>query len=363
VDKAFIAVLKASVVNNTMIALTTAGCDYGGNCSHPNVDLSPHWDQINVAATACTFYPCVKNYHAVVNDTVFTETVVRQTPMEADPTDSYTISPRPPFLPGHTLFNDHCVIDGQPVSQTNFSSVVVNKTAVNDTVIDGKNVSVPHECFYYITGDYFRPFSNFLASSLNGGCTRQAVGERFEWTSAICDDWPMKSFTNKGNATFATIDANMEAIAVAITNELRRQGSGWDGNPAYVQGTVMRETVCMQCDWKWLAFPWALLLLATLSLLIAAIETSADKNEIPIWKSSSLPLLFTGDGIGTMGAPRSIDGVEKKADVAVVRLNRGSDGWEFTCEQAGHMREAATASGHQASSTSSARARMLTHSA
>jgi hypothetical protein len=121
VDKAFIAVLKASVVNNTMIALTTAGCDYGGNCSHPNVDLSPHWDQINVAATACTFYPCVKNYHAVVNDTVFTETVVRQTPMEADPTDSYTISPRPPFLPGHTLFNDHCVIDGQPVSQTNFS--------------------------------------------------------------------------------------------------------------------------------------------------------------------------------------------------------------------------------------------------
>jgi hypothetical protein len=299
----------------------------------------------------------------VVNDTVFTETVVRQTPMEADPTDSYIISPRPPFLPGHTLFNDHCVIDGQPVSQTNFSSVVVNKTAVNDTVIDGKNVSVPHECFYYITGDYFRPFSNFLASSLNGGCTRQAVGERFEWTSAICDDWPIKSFANKGNATFATIDANMEAIAVAITNELRRQGSGWDGNPAYVQGTVMRETVCMQFDWKWLAFPWALLLLATLSLLIAAIETSADKNEIPIWKSSSLPLLFTGDGIGTMGAPRSIDGVEKKADVAVVRLNRGSDGWEFTCEQAGHMREAATASGHQASSTSSARARMLTHSA
>jgi len=71
-----------------------------------------------------------------------------------------------------------------------------------------------------------------------------------------CDKaWWLKSLFNDGNATFNTIDANMEAVAVAMTNELRRTGSAWDGTPSYVLGNVSRATVYTRFDWKWLSFP------------------------------------------------------------------------------------------------------------
>lgn len=370
-DKPFLAGLRASVLNTSMITLSTDGCDwhptpipqspgyykYNITCSHPDLDVSPYWDKVNAVATACTFYPCVKDYYAVVNDTVFTETLVRETPIDRDPYD-HTI------FPNHQHFNEHCIINEQPVTLANVSSFN-NHTALNTTFIDGKNVSVPHECFYHTGGIYLRALSTFLADALTGGCIMPLTtyfsadsGPR-DWSTAECDAWWLQSLYNSGNATFNTIDANMEAVAIAITNEMRRQGSGWDGTPSYVHGSVSRATVCTQFDWKWLAFPFTLLLLTTLSLFITGIKTFTDKDEIPIWKSSALPLLFTGNGVGTTGASKSIDGVGREADLAVVRLVRGSDGWEFAGEQVGHDKADATASGNEASSTSSVRVRTV----
>ncbi|KAF1933598.1 uncharacterized protein M421DRAFT_984 [Didymella exigua CBS 183.55] len=73
--------------------------------------------------------------------------------------------------------------------------------------------------------------------------------EPHTWRTADCKDaWWLRSLYNDGNATFNSIDANMEAVAVAMTNELRRTGSAWDRNPLYVQGGVSQATVCMRFD-------------------------------------------------------------------------------------------------------------------
>jgi hypothetical protein len=175
-----------------------------------------------------------------------------------------------------------------------------------------------------------------------------------ERANVVCRDWWLKSLFNNGNATFGTIDANMEAIAVAITNVMRRQGIDWDGKPAFVKGIVTRAAVCTQFDWPWLAFPVALLLLAAAMVITVGIKTLLDKQEVPVWKATSLPLLFTGNGTGTLGAPKDINGIERGASQTVVRLAREDEGWEFVSERASNSKEGAAATGNDTSSASSA---------
>lgn len=113
--------------------------------------------------------------------------------------------------------------------------------------------------------------------------------------------------------------------------------------------------MCTRFDWKWLSFPLALLVLTILMLGIVAVKTLFDKQQTPIWKSSALPLLFTGNGIGMKGAQ---DRVEREANGTVVSLKQREDGgWEFVSE--GDAREGAVSSGYDGSHAASAKARAV----
>jgi hypothetical protein len=131
----------------------------------------------------------------------------------------------------------------------------------------------------------------------------------------------------------------MEAVGIAVTNEMRRQGSDWDGSPAYAEGIVSRATVCTKFDWVWLAFPIALLLSALIMLVSAFAGTLFDRYDIPIWKSSALPLVFTENGMGMKGASKNISRVEEAAKQAVVRLVRDGSGWKFVRERMNDVKE------------------------
>ncbi|KAF3035961.1 hypothetical protein E8E12_006950 [Didymella heteroderae] len=367
----FRAAVKASVLNFSMITLTTDGCSwqpfqdpeypdlsrYNTTCSHPSLNASSYWNIVNVVATACAFYPCVKDFHGDVVDTVYTETVVRETPANRSPDDvEVSIAPQ-------AVFNDHCIINQQPVTLENVSSIASADRTLNSTYVDGRNVSVPHECFYEFSGAYIRGVQNYLSKTLTGSCEMPGTqsftigADPRTWRAVDCgeDTWWLRSLYNNGNATFKTIDANMEAIAVAMSNELRRTGSAWDGTASFVQGNVSRATVCTHFDWKWLSFPLALLVLTTLMLVIVSVKTLFDKQQTPIWKSSALPLLFTGNGIGMMGAQ---DKVDREADGTVVSLKKREDGgWEFVNQ--GFQSEGATTSGHDGFTASSSKARAV----
>jgi hypothetical protein len=343
-DDSFISAMKASVLNTRMLTLTSDQCTFSQTptndsegsfsqsitCKHPSIKASSYWDTFNAVATTCTFYPCVKDYHAVVNDTVFTETLIRDTPIPIAPGLDSGIA-----FPDHQMYNEHCVVDGQPVTLDNASSISADGRNLNTTLIGGTNVSVPHQCFFEVKGNHLRALSKFLAEALDGGCTMPStsyfrVGSPKDWTTATCDGWWLKSMYNKGNATFKSIDANMEAVAVAITNKMRRQGSGWDGTPAYALGTMSRATVCTHFDWVWLSFPIALLVLTASMLLITIIKTLCDAQQVPIWKSSALPLLFTGNGSGVVGASKNIEGIEQQTGQAIVRLESRDGSWAFS---------------------------------
>lgn len=218
--------------------------------------MSSYWDIINVVSTACALYPCVQDYHGAVIDNEFTESLVRETPANKSPYDVDM------SVLDQALFNDHCLVNHRPVSLDNISSIAYDNQDLNTTYFDGRNVPVPYECFYHFPGAYIRAIQEFLSNTLKGGCSMPGTSyfttgsEPRKWTTVDCDKaWWLKSLFNDGNATFNTIDANMEAVAVAMTNELRRTGSAWDGTPSYVLGNVSRATVYTRFDWKWLSFP------------------------------------------------------------------------------------------------------------
>lgn len=83
----------------------------------------------------------------------------------------------------------------------------------------------------------------------------------------------------QGLRFFLLINQNLEAVATAITNVTRSQGTASDGlSKATVQGTAYRTTVCTQFDWAWLAFPVALLFLTIALLAIMALKTMFDEQ-------------------------------------------------------------------------------------
>jgi hypothetical protein len=85
-DSSFDSILPASILNVSVVTFTNNNCeqqveelDRCSNHSFPN--SYPFLDNLNVVATACSFYPCVRDYHGSVRDTKFTEAVVREIPM------------------------------------------------------------------------------------------------------------------------------------------------------------------------------------------------------------------------------------------------------------------------------------------
>jgi len=128
----------------------------------------------------------------------------------------------------------------------------------------------------------------------------------------------------------------MQSIATSITNEMRKQGTDWDNRfppkQILVTGTVFRTTVCTQFDWKWLSFPLALIALTTLLLRVVCGKMLFDRQKIPAWKSSVLPLLFTGNRIGTTVIVGDMKEIKADTDKIVVSLLHSAKGWEFISE-------------------------------
>jgi hypothetical protein len=86
---------------------------------------------------------------------------------------------------------------------------------------------------------------------LSGG-SNDFPGCEKDYDSLVCELPYIKGLVNKGNASFQSIDYNMQSIATAITSEMRKQGTDYskrnDPEPIYTKGTVMQTTVCTEFD-------------------------------------------------------------------------------------------------------------------
>lgn len=343
-DDSFKSIFQSSILNVSVITFTNNGCDtvtleHGQmwrNCSHHGFDTSyPFLGELNVVATACSFYPCVRDYHGSIRNTVFTEDVVRDTPIVQPLGQEQNSFPN--FMHLHTP----CLIDGQAYDMDNISSVPMDKHKFTSSYVGQVNMTYPTDCAYGVDGIYALSLVDFMYETLFGNCTVPSRinfdGDADDYNSVECKPWYLKGLLNKGNASFQSIDHNMQSIATAITSEMRKQGSASSVNlqKIYAKGTVMQTTVCTKFDWIWLSFPLALTVLTGLALCTLCGKMYFDMQKIPAWKSSVLPFLLTGNQIGAATGAEDMDKIKASTNNVVVSLAHFERGWEFvvkSCE-------------------------------
>ena len=94
-----------------------------------------------------------------------------------------------------------------------------------------------------------------------------------------------------------------------------------------LSGTTINYQTYVHIQWAWISLPAALVLL-TLGYLVAVIVKSNIQNN-PIWKSSSLAILFHGLDPTTrqeLGRLQRLHEMDRQAETMKIRLSEGDEG-------------------------------------
>ncbi|KAI7775159.1 uncharacterized protein LA080_007302 [Diaporthe eres] len=224
--------------------------------------------------------------------------------------------------PGALL--EPCFVDGQPYDRYNISRVP-NIPGRNFTTLwtPQSTLQAPAECVYRISYNISQALSQYFRSDFfgNNQCfwDSQNYSNNHSWVACPSEAWWLDSLFNRGFATFDSVDSLLQNMSLAASNQMRAHGTNADWTaPEFASGTMWNSTVCTQVEWGWMAFP-AALEVTTLVLLVTVIVMSLrDHGRRPVWKSSTLPLVFHGirDNKETLGTPGTVVSL---ADPAIAR--------------------------------------------
>ena len=137
---------------------------YNYDCPQHGKNFTSGWKNYGFQATTCALFPCVKNYRSSVINGVLDEVVVSEIPLLPDFNEGAEL------FYDQTGFNTPCVVNEQQYDLSNISKVPSQHIDSNITLIDGKNVTVPSECYYSMNGIWMRGLSLFMGSTLFGAC-------------------------------------------------------------------------------------------------------------------------------------------------------------------------------------------------
>ncbi|OTA63214.1 hypothetical protein K449DRAFT_433322 [Hypoxylon sp. EC38] len=289
----FTSSIDGGLINVTTLSLTTTACsNNGGNLTCPIPD--GYGGLTGLVATSCSLYPCLKNYHAVIEKGVLSEKIVSTKPAPVNWVEAGIPHGGISANMNFTAVQRPCLVDGEWYDLPNMPDVPkTGGRSFTDINIDGTNYTVPDECMYKMWFPYANGLMNFMNYDLfDGHCTYNSrQGQAIE-----CDQmWWLASLYNNKEASFDTLSAAFGQFVTAVTNKIRTTGTSnynYNGHEV-VEGAVTEMTVCIEFQWKWLIMPTALVA-ATAAILIAIITQNLRNHEQPVWKSSLLPLLYYG---------------------------------------------------------------------
>ncbi|KAJ3495927.1 hypothetical protein NLG97_g3038 [Lecanicillium saksenae] len=209
-----------------------------------------------------------------------------------------------PTTEDRTVVKSPCVIDDAIYTANNFSLVpnVTTKRMFRDLLFEGKQVSVPSDCYYTMSSNYALAIAQYLDSTLLlGSC---ALNTGFQALLGCNGPFWLASLYKQKNLTFASLEQSFIDLAAAATTFFRADGWGplnitdWydDGrSPRPAKRTIIGQpqqvTVCIRLRWQWLLYT-SILCVITIVLLVMSLVSTRMHRERPVWKSSLLPLLY-----------------------------------------------------------------------
>ncbi|KAI6314395.1 hypothetical protein MCOR14_000428 [Pyricularia oryzae] len=269
-------------------------------------DMAPENNFTSLVAVGCRLYPCLKNYRAEVKSGVLTEELVSTVPARTNSLEkvnekglqvNITALQDPCFLAdqgneGKKVFTSEEFGQVPPAQHRTFSRITTAQSTV---------VQAPSDCLYHASGIYLQAMKSHLMELLAGRCRYTNSGVFQRPPSVTCGEkWWLDPLYASRNASVDSISAAMQGLAVAVTNQFRRTGSGphrpraeGDETGLTVRGDVWDDTMCFSLRWEWLLLP-AGLVVFTLVLLFAAVLRSYMEPEQPVWKASVLPMVLYG---------------------------------------------------------------------
>lgn len=97
------------------------------------------------------------------------------------------------------------------------------------------------------------------------------------------------------------VTAQMASAVLAMNSVLRRNTLSRSHREDIAQGQSFKNVVYVDVRWQWITLPAALLVFALVFLLATMYRSSKDKEQIGVWKSSALAILFNGLGEDVQG--------------------------------------------------------------
>ncbi|KAI1857459.1 hypothetical protein JX265_011194 [Neoarthrinium moseri] len=305
----FATLANDALTNITVLTFTQSPCSNNSQgelvCPH---NVTGYVGSSDYVATSCSIYPCLKNFQANMRRGVLDERVVSTVPAPVNRVEANITESGVSAAANYTALKSPCLIDGVEYDKSNFSRIPRTPgrifTGIN---VDGTEYTAPDECLYKLMWLYGHALDAFMAQTLfSGMCTYDSR----QGGSLYCGDaWWLSPLYNTQNASFETINSQIDQYATAVTNKFRTLGSNNYNlsSEESALGSVIEMTVCTSFDWRWLLMP-AVLLVATGSLLVLMIVQNYMNPQQPVWKSSILPLLFHGFGQSPeMGAQPAVD--------------------------------------------------------
>lgn len=250
---------------------------------------------MDVIAVQCIYHHCLRNYVAEVDAGVLSEKLVSSVP------STLVSNLLGDLYVNYTAIKEPCFIHNQTYDRANFSKVPKEALKFISYNVTGTPEDIPEECLYQMEKPYAMALTQFFGDAFNSNGSmnknqRQDFGQDNDLIDNIWfyDTWWL-SLWNRNNAIVETINAAFESVATAFTNQVRvSKTANIKEDPQWVYGTVFETSVCTRFEWQWLLFPVFLLSATLVLLLITAGISYMDTQQIPIWKSSLLPLLFYG---------------------------------------------------------------------
>lgn len=306
----------------------TDDLDWAGDLVSPEMRALSQWAFANVTvftsnwlptsfgytdylAVTCTLYPCLRTFNASVKMGKLDEVLLSTDPVAPNvnvAASNYTteaILQAPywfgwePMLDwdiGFQAVQSPCLVNGTVWTEDNTSSTIDRRHLLLLQADPGpsrtrhvkfENITAPTECIYSIDLSIYDMLSMSMIT-FNGTCSVWSYPNIAIDGEIDCgNSYWLSMFYKDNGITTSDIVERFESFANRFSNKIRM---GLLGDPEYVFGQTLQTTICVDIDYRWLAFPTVLAIL-TSGLFIWTVLRNGRRHDI-VWKTSILPFLF-----------------------------------------------------------------------
>lgn len=304
-----------------------------------------HWENQGwkkSSAAVCTLHPCVRTYDATITAGQLEDRVLSTSGSSSwGQTYDYDLdSPggdRP--LEGDTWIG---MVDTQCISEEESESLTQKGYKIDTSSRWlGFNLSIPwnstfndklvtsllsHRCLYLMKNfrmglfPYWEPLlgENFFGVVQD---SKPVVDIDYTWQSfRLSGPQMLADLYNNSNIEFEGVQETYSNLSDIMTAWIRTHGNSTQSDPAI--GEVLHYVTCLSVQWPWIAFPATLAILAL--VFFVAVVIVAERQRIPVWKSSPLAWIMRGTN-AEFSSENNTAGMEEKSKDIVITLVKGSD--------------------------------------